>query len=231
LEEEPPGGASTVFGFCGYDPNNPDYKTVDEDISFNLGEGDVLTCIFFNVPDDLTDSTGAIKVTKYVCDLPGNKRPANFDWFANCSIETDGVKFTLSVLQGGKYVPKSTGLTNADGILSFGNLKPGTYQLKEVGADWCHAESDNVNPQGNLIVKAGQRTNVWIFNCVPTKTPPNTGAGTTARPAAAPATTVLNGLNPADGGEALLLALIWPLLGLGFYSCRRSIRRPHRRAA
>ena len=36
LEEEPPAGASTVYGFCGYDIDQPDYKSVDEDISFNL---------------------------------------------------------------------------------------------------------------------------------------------------------------------------------------------------
>jgi hypothetical protein len=231
LEEEPPAGASTVYGFCGYDPDAPDYKTVDEDISFTLGEGDALTCTFFNVPSDLTDSTGAIKVTKYVCDLPGNKRPANFDWFAECSVQTEGVKFTLSVQQGGKYVPKSTGLTNADGILNFSQLKPGTYQLKEVGADWCHAESDNVNPQGNVIVRAGQRTNVWIFNCVPTKNPPNTGAGTTAPSQAAQAAADMSGLDPVRGDETLLLVSIWPILGLALYGWRRNTRRPYRRAA
>lgn len=179
----------------------------------------------------VSKTTGEIKVVKYACDLPGNKRPANFDWFANCPVEGDGVKFTLSVQQGGKFVPKFTGITNADGILNFSNLKPGTYQLKEVGGDWCHAESDNVNPQGNLIVTAGKRTSVWIFNCVPTKNPPNTGVGTTAPLRATEASTLLTGFNSADGGEALLLAMVWPLLGLGFYSWRRANRRPHRRAA
>ena len=77
-------------------------------------------------------------------------------------------------------MPKTTGITNENGLLSFGRLKPGTYSLKEVGGDWCHAKSDNVDAQGNLIVRAGQRTNVWIFNCVPTKQPPNTGSGAMA---------------------------------------------------
>ena len=192
----------------------------------------MLTCRFFNIPDDLTDSTGAIKVTKYVCDLPGNKRPENFDWFANCSIETDGVKFTLSVQQAGKFVPKSTGLTNADGIINFGNLKPGTYQLKEVGADWCHAESDNVNPQGNLIVRAGQRTSVWIFNCVPTKNPPNTGAGTTAPPQADSATTSLSSLQADTSGDStLMMVTLLPLIGLALYGLRRKSRRGYLQAA
>ena len=232
LEEEPPAGASTVYIFCGYDINNPDYKSVDADISFNLDQGDVLTCHLFNVPDDLTDSTGAIKVTKYVCDLPGNKRPANFDWFGNCSVETGGIKFTLSVLQNGKFVPKSAALTNQDGIINFGNLKPGTYQLKEVGADWCHAESDNVNSEGNVIVRAGNRTSVWIFNCEPTKNPPNTGAGTTAPPQGAsdgPSLTSLSGDTGAN--STLMMAAIWPLLGLALYGWRRKSRRVTRYAA
>ena len=229
LEEEPPQGASTVYGFCGYDPNNPDAKTVDEDISFNLGEGDVYTCTFFNIPENVSPTTGSIKVTKYVCELQGNKRPANFDWFGNCSVETNGVKFALSVQQTGKFVPKSTGITNADGILRFDQLKPGTYQLKEVGADWCHAESDSVNPQGNVIVKAGQLSNVWIFNCVPTKNPPNTGAGTTAPPPTA--TTVNSGFGPTDRSGSLLLVLIWPVLGLGVFGWRRKVRHTYRRAA
>ncbi|MER3486432.1 MAG: hypothetical protein C4345_11130, partial [Chloroflexota bacterium] len=180
LEEEPPAGVGTVYGFCGWDPNNPEFKTVDEDISFNLGQGDVFSCTFFNIPEEVTDTTGVIVIHKYVCDLPPLKRPANFDWFNECAIQTTGVKFALSLRTGGLYKPVSTGMTNPDGILRFGMLKPGTYQIKEVGGDWCHAESDSVDAQGNVIVKAGQRANVWIFNCVPTKEPPNTGAGTTA---------------------------------------------------
>jgi hypothetical protein len=67
-------------------------------------------------------------------------------------------------------------ITNDDGLLRFSQLRPGTYQLKEVGANWCHAESDNVDAPGNLLVHAGQRTNVWISNGIKTNQPPNTGA-------------------------------------------------------
>ena len=39
------------------------------------------------------------------------------------------------------------------------------------------AESDSVNAQGQVVVAAGERASVWIFNCVGAKNPPNTGAG------------------------------------------------------
>ncbi|MER3437966.1 MAG: hypothetical protein C4346_10465, partial [Chloroflexota bacterium] len=225
LEEEPPAGVGTVYGFCGWDPNNPEFKTVDEDISFNLGQGDVFSCTFFNIPEEVTDTTGVIVIHKYVCDLPPLKRPANFDWFNECAIQTTGVKFALSLRTGGLYKPVSTGMTNPDGILRFGMLKPGTYQIKEVGGDWCHAESDSVDAQGNVIVKAGQRANVWIFNCVPTKEPPNTGAGTTAGQRLATL-----GVAPDEpSGGLLLLNAVWPLLGITAYGWYR--RRPRRRAA
>ena len=57
------------------------------------------------------------------------------------------------------------------------------------------AFTDAVNAQGDVVVKAGKRSSVWIFNCVPTNQPPNTGAGTTAG-------LVLPGLAPGGSGNA-----------------------------
>ena len=44
-------------------------------------------------------------------------------------------------------------------------LEPGTYRLEQSNATWCHAESDNVDEQGDVVVKAGARSSVWVFNC------------------------------------------------------------------
>jgi hypothetical protein len=176
--------------------------------------GAYVTCIWFTVPDDLSDSTGAIVVHKYVCN--GQNFPSGFDYFANCPVETDNVKFAISFKQGNTFVPKTTGITNSNGILSFGRLKPGTYSLKEVGGDWCNAKSDNVDAQGNLIVRAGQRTNVWIFNCVPTKQPPNTGSGAMAG--------VIGGGAVSRAG-ATLIGFAWPILGVVGFRTRKKLRR------
>jgi hypothetical protein len=226
ISENVPANAATVYGFCGLDKNAPNFKVVGDAMQLTLGEGAVLYCTWFNVPDDLSDSTGAVLVHKYVCNIQG-KIPTNFDWFNNCEIFTTGAKFALSVKQGTTFVPSKTGVTNADGLLRFSQLKPGTYQLKEVGADWCHAESDNVDAQGNLLVRAGQRTNVWIFNCVKTNQPPNTGAGTTAGPNAA---ADIVSVGPVPDGGMLLFGLAWPIFGAGLYGFRRR-RKGYRLAA
>jgi hypothetical protein len=53
----------------------------------------------------------------------------------------------------------------ADGICRFGGLPPGIYRLEQTNGDWCHAESNSVNEQGDVIVEAGALATVWIFHC------------------------------------------------------------------
>jgi hypothetical protein len=215
LIEDAPSTAVSVYAFCGYDVYNwADWYSATGSIFLPLKAGANVTCIWFNVPDDLSDSTGAIVVHKYACN--GRNFPAGFDYFANCPPEADGVKFAISFRQENKFVPKTTGITNQNGLISFGRLRPGTYSLKEVGGDWCHAKSDSVDAQGNLIVRAGQRTNVWIFNCVPTKQPPNTGAGAMAG--------VISGGAVSSAG-AVLAGFAWPVIGLAGFRVRRRLRR------
>jgi Prealbumin-like fold domain len=198
----------TSYGFCGQDPNNPTLKVVGTNINFNVLEGITIYCTWFNVPDDVTATTGAILIQKYVCDA--GTYPANYDWYNGCGLFTTGAKFTVSVWNGTKYVPKTTGLTNEDGLLRFSRLQPGTYQIKEVGSDWCHAESDSVNTKGDVIVRANQRATIWISNCVDARNPPNTGTGSTA------------GISsPGGGNSALLFGLTLPLLALMAYGRRR----------
>ena len=74
-----------------------------------------------------------------------------------------------------QFLPVVTGATDGDGILRFTRLQPGTYDLQEVDGTWCHAESDSVNAQGQVVVAAGERASVWIFNCVGAKNPPMHG--------------------------------------------------------
>ena len=147
--------------------------------------------------------------------------PDGFDWYEECESQGSGVRFSQAVWDGTRFVPKSTGATNEDGLLRFSRLQPGTYQLKEIGAEWCHAESDSVNAQGNVVVRAGQRANVWIFNCLGAKQPPNTGAGPLA------GVPVAGGA----GGLGVLLGVAWPLLGLAAYGARRRRRVPRGVAA
>jgi hypothetical protein len=73
--------------------------------------------------------------------------------------------------EGGAATPLATSDTNAQGRARFGNLSPGTYQLKPEGAlgsesmIWCYAESDRVDANGNIIVEADAESHVWSFTC------------------------------------------------------------------
>ncbi|MBA3450514.1 MAG: hypothetical protein H0T18_04810, partial [Chloroflexia bacterium] len=175
LREETPLGAVAVYAFCGLDPASPNGRAVGDALTLRLAAGQTVTCHWFNVPEDLTGNTGAITVYKYAC--PVTVPPRSFDWYGRCDPQGQGVRFSLSVLDRDQFVPVVTGATDGDGILRFTRLQPGAYQLTELDATWCHAESDNVNRDGNLIVEAGERASVWIFDCVGAKNPPNTGAG------------------------------------------------------
>ncbi len=204
LREEQPFEAMTAYAFCGPDPDAPALKAVGATIGLTLAAGDAITCTWFNVPDDLSTTTGAIVVHKQVCDA--SSYPAGFDWYGKCAAQAGGAQFSLALFEGGRFAPKSTGTVDDNGLLRFSRLQPGTYQLKEIGSTWCHAESDSVNARGDVVVRAGFRANVWIFNCVDTKSPPNTGAGPAAR-------------SGGPGGYTAALGLAWPLLaaaGLGW---------------
>jgi uncharacterized surface anchored protein len=208
LREETPLGTVAVYAFCGVDPASPNGRGVGDAVNLRLASGQTVTCHWFNVPEDLAGDTGAITVYKYAC--PVTVPPATFDWYGRCDPQGQGVEFSLSIWDGSRFLPVVTGATDGDGILRFTRLQPGTYDLQEVDATWCHAESDSVNAQGQVVVAAGERASVWIFNCVGAKNPPNTGAGPGAFsgspwPRAGPA------VMPAAG---LGLSLLWPLAGL-----------------
>ena len=128
LTEEVPTGVGSVFAWCGLSIESSEYGAIGATISFPLASGQTMWCAFFNVPDEVTDTTGVIVVNKYSCALPQVKRPANFDWETECGIQTSPAKFGLSVLQEGAFVPKTSGLTDINGILKFGDLKPGHLQ-------------------------------------------------------------------------------------------------------
>lgn len=171
---------STVYSFCGLDPNAPAIKAVGATTGFQLEAGNVITCSFFNVPDDLTDTTGAILVHKLVC--PVETPPAGYDFEASCSPQSTPARFSLAQYSAETrdYVPLTTDSTNADGLLRASRLQPARYQLTEIGDAWCYAESNSVDRNGDLIVEAAKRTEVFIYNCSPVEEQPNTGAGTMA---------------------------------------------------
>jgi hypothetical protein len=114
------------------------------------------------------DNTGAIIAEAKMCSIPQPQK--GFDWFGQCTTPVTGMNFSLYP-ESGATTPLATSDTNAQGRARFGNLPPGTYQLKPEGAlgsesiIWCYAESDRVDANGNIIVEADAESHVWSFTC------------------------------------------------------------------
>ena len=114
------------------------------------------------------DNSGAIIAEAKMCSIPQPQQ--GFDWFGQCTAPVTGMSFSLYP-ESGAATPLATSATNAQGRVRFGNLPPGTYQLKPEGAlgsesmIWCYAESDRVDANGNIIVEPDVESHVWSFTC------------------------------------------------------------------
>ena len=229
IYEERPYSIPTDYVFCGFDGDVPaDYKAVNGRLEIEIDYGQTLTCRFFNIPEDLTETTGTILVRKYVCEV--TDPPKGYDWSNECRLNDQGSSFELSPYdtETEEYGDVTTGQANPDGLLRFTRLEPGEYRLREAEATWCHAESNSVNSRGDVVVRANALAEVWIYNCVDTDAPPNTGSGDAAR-----------WMTPGDdaggrSGMTALLGIAWPVLaaaGWIGYRGRRESNRLTRRAA
>jgi hypothetical protein len=136
---------------------------VDTDIGRRPASGPALVQVA-----EESDSTGAIIAEAKMCSIPQPQQ--GFDWFGQCTAPVTGMSFSLYP-EGGAATPLATSDTNAQGRARFGNLPPGTYQLKPEGAlgsesmIWCYAESDRVDANGNIIVEPDAESHVWSFTC------------------------------------------------------------------
>jgi len=114
------------------------------------------------VSTELSATTGAVRVIAYQC--PAGTNDQTVDWYTKCAQAEPGVTFRL-VQNGISSDAAKIGTTDDKGSLIFANLPAATYHLTRDGGNWCHAESDSVNAQGDVIVRANERSTVWIFNC------------------------------------------------------------------
>lgn len=112
---------------------------------------------------DVTDSSGAVLVQVYQCPITDAAAVGDdYDWYGACAPGGGNLAFRLTA-SGSET--GSTQTTADDGQIRFGDLAPGLYQLTIVDSAWCHAEADEVDADGNVIVSAGEQTTVWIFTC------------------------------------------------------------------
>ena len=136
---------------------------VDTDIGRRPASGPALVQVA-----EETDNAGAIIAEAKMCSIPQPQE--GYDWFGQCTAPVTGMSFSLYP-ESGADTPLATSDTNAQGRARFGNLPPGTYQLKPEGAlgsestIWCYAESDRVDANGNIIVEPDVESHVWSFTC------------------------------------------------------------------
>jgi hypothetical protein len=191
LREVVPDGTAAVFAFCGQDPASPQQRFAGARANLRLAAGQVVTCAWFNVPEVRDGTTGTITIAKFTCPVVAAQ--SGFDWHANCDPQPEPARFTLSRVWPSRVVwvierararvteqpfdQPIEATTNSDGIAQLTAVPPGVYLLQEAGDEWCRAESDSVDARGRIVVLAGERATVQIFNCAGIEELPNTGAG------------------------------------------------------
>jgi len=107
-------------------------------------------------------ATGSILVSTYVCTgVPADT--SAYDWYGACDAGGD-YRFLIDPVAG-DATDLHAAETSKTGEATFADLPPGRYDLDDVNANWCHAESDAVNADGDLTVEAGAETTVWLFYC------------------------------------------------------------------
>lgn len=107
-------------------------------------------------------TTGTVRVNTYTCTgVPADT--SAFDWYSACAAGGEH-RYALTLAAGDATDAHATDTANT-GAATFLGLPPGTYDLHDVNAKWCHAESNNVNAQGNVVVEANKETTVWFFYC------------------------------------------------------------------
>ncbi|HYI25546.1 MAG TPA: prealbumin-like fold domain-containing protein [Thermomicrobiales bacterium] len=129
----------------------------------------IFTCHWYNVPlgpDTEVPATGSITVVKYSCG------PVTGWSLLPCPILKTGQAFDLLFLTDTDWQPVTTGVTGRDGRLTWTDLPPGTYQIDELGRDWCRIESKNLDPGGKgITVNPGEDAVVHVYNCDKRSTP------------------------------------------------------------
>jgi hypothetical protein len=106
--------------------------------------------------------TGSVAVQTFDClDVPVDQ--AGFDWYGACDPAGTGRRYALTPVDGGGASLVAD--TAENGTASFEGLAAGTWTLDDEGDSWCHAESDNVDAEGQVVVETGARSTIWLFYC------------------------------------------------------------------
>ena len=112
-------------------------------------------------------STGTLQVNVLLC--PGAADDVT-DWAAECAEPVADARFDIEAKDGLLDGWHRDLDADATGVVRVDELPVGRYGLDQIDSDWCHAESDDVDENGDLLIKDGATTTVWIYDCA-TATP------------------------------------------------------------
>jgi hypothetical protein len=108
--------------------------------------------------------TGSIVVRSFLCE-PGISAGEEIDWYTVCDEPAAETAFSVESTTLGTGGEPMTGQADENGELAFNGLDPATYHLERTDGNWCHAESDSVNENGDVMVEAGDDATIWVFSC------------------------------------------------------------------
>lgn len=168
-----PGAMQDVFVWQCYGLNTSAVQvpplSVGQDFNFPIAGGDKIECHWFNVP---YPQHGWMVVTKFNCTTE------TYVADVYCYTNQTGQEFNLQKWDGANWVTVQSGKTNVSGQVTFNDLEAGDYKLVEPDGKACLMKSSNITPGGNIGVKQGEGTTVYVYNC---KTPPPPQTGKTPK--------------------------------------------------
>jgi hypothetical protein len=132
-----------------------------------------------NTPEILTPTAQALPTTTAPTPVPtgliavrvmrcqAGTPATGTDWQTSCQTAVESAQLQLDGITGPYTGWQRLVSSGPGGLAHFDTLPAGRYRLDLVGADWCHAESDSVDIDGNLVVGTGETVTVWTFVCQP----------------------------------------------------------------
>jgi LPXTG-site transpeptidase (sortase) family protein len=199
VSEDVPPGTKTVFVLKCEGNSAPliqNYPvSIGSEFQLYLESGDDIVCHWYNVPKA---EHSTITVVKYACSTN------TFISQDYCQLYESGAGFDLSAYGNNGWSYVNSGYTNASGVLVFGGLQNGIYQVDELDGSWCYATADYTDAQGYLLVDNADVT-VWVYNCgiVPPKPTPDKYPNTGVAPGATLPVAAMAPVVPAESAAIL----------------------------
>lgn len=209
-----PQGYTNTAVFCQIGDGDVYQKPIQAgSTTFVNVEGEQVFCSWFVVPpvpvqqepQRAAGPTGSITLREFLCEGDAGSIQ---DWERECVPGSIGTAYTLTASNGSLT---RNAAPNDAGVLVFGELPDGYYELDQDDGIWCRAAAERVDSRSRVIVSGGANTDVFLYQCNQAVDLPNTGTGASIE------------LRDGVQGTSLLLGLAAiPLFALALWQHRRA---------